>query len=464
MNAQPSVWIVDDDASIRWVLDKALSDAGWRTTVFDNAGDVLRQVQSENPAVIITDIRMPGTDGLELLQYLNERTPSLPVIVMTAHTDLENALSAYQSGAFEYLPKPFDLNEAVGLLHRALEKHSQTQPAPTLQAEMTEASIIGEAKSMQAVFRVIGRLSKSTINVLICGETGTGKELVAGAIHHNSPRHNGPFVAINIAAIPAELLESELFGHEKGAFTGAHARREGRFEQARGGTLFLDEIGDMPIDLQTRLLRILSDGTFYRLGGHEQLRTDARIIAATNQDLDAKVRAQSFREDLYHRLNVMAVTLPPLRARQEDIEPLALLFLDQAARELGVEPKQLNDSVLTVLARRHWPGNVRQLENLCRQVTVMAPGRAISLTDLPDEFGVDVPAADPGWEQQLQTAVQKKLDLGQSEILDEMGPQFERVLLQTALSFTRGRKQEAARRLGWGRNTLTRKLKELQLD
>jgi two-component system nitrogen regulation response regulator GlnG len=464
MNAQPSVWIVDDDASIRWVLDKALSDAGWRTTVFDNAGDVLRQVQSKNPDVIITDIRMPGIDGLELLQYLSERTPSLPVIVMTAHTDLENALSAYQAGAFEYLPKPFDLNEAVSLLNRALEKHSQTPPVPPLQVGMTEASIIGEAKAMQAVFRVIGRLSKSTINVLICGETGTGKELVAGAIHHNSPRHNGPFVAINIAAIPAELLESELFGHEKGAFTGAHARREGRFEQARGGTLFLDEIGDMPIDLQTRLLRVLSNGTFYRLGGHEQLRTDARIIAATNQDLDAKVQVQCFREDLYHRLNVMAVTLPPLRARQEDIEPLTLLFLDQAARELGVEPKHLDDSVLAVLARQHWPGNVRQLENLCRQVTVMAPGRVISLTDLPDDFGVGVPAADSGWEQQLEIAVQRKLDLGQSEILDEIGPQFERVLLQTALSFTHGRKQEAARRLGWGRNTLTRKLKELQLD
>ncbi|HIN44111.1 MAG TPA: nitrogen regulation protein NR(I) [Gammaproteobacteria bacterium] len=464
MNTPPSVWIVDDDASIRWVLDKALSGAGWQTTLFDNAGDVLRQVQCGNPDVIITDIRMPGTDGLELLQYLNERTPSLPVIVMTAHTNPNNALSAYQAGAFEYLPKPFDLDEAVDLVHRALEKHSQTPPARALQVEMAEASIIGEAKAMQAVFRVIGRLSKSAINVLICGETGTGKELVAGAIHRNSPRHNGPFVAINIAAIPTELLESELFGHEKGAFTGAHARREGRFEQARGGTLFLDEIGDMPIDLQTRLLRVLSNGTFYRLGGHEQLLTDVRIIAATNQDLDAKVRAQCFREDLYHRLNVMAVTLPPLRARQEDIEPLALLFLDQAARELGVEPKQLESSVLTVLARQHWPGNVRQLENLCRQLTAMAPGPVITLTDLPDDFGAGTPVEHPGWEQQLETAVQRKLDLGQSGILDEIGPQFERVLLQTALSFTHGRKQEAARRLGWGRNTLTRKLKELKLD
>ena len=468
MKQKPMIWIVDDDASMRWVLDKALTGAGWKTQVFENAGDVLTAIESVQPDAIITDIRMPGASGLDLTRILVEKFPTLPVIVMTAHTDMDNALAAYREGAFEYLPKPFDLDDAVALVRRALEKQTAASPAQPVESTAQPHTLIGEAQAMQAVFRMIGRLAGSHINVLICGESGTGKELVARAIYANSPRSEAPFIAINSAAIPAELLESELFGHEKGAFTDAHARRAGRFEQAQGGTLFLDEIGDMPVGLQARLLRVLSDGTFYRVGGHEELQADVRVIAATNQDLESRVRDKRFREDLYHRLNVMAVTLPPLRDRREDIQGLARRFLDQAARELAVEPKQLDRQALAMLVRQSWPGNVRQLENLCRQLTVLAPGQVISVTDLPAgmaaELDADAGPSASGWQLLLEETVQHKLTLGQNAILAEVGPQFERVLLRTALAFTRGRKQEAARRLGWGRNTLTRKLKELEID
>ncbi|MDP6314448.1 MAG: nitrogen regulation protein NR(I) [Arenicellales bacterium] len=467
MNKRTRVWVVDDDASIRWVLDKALGSAGFAATVFDNADDVLARVRRTPPDVIITDIRMPGTSGLDLLKALGEQLPQLPVIVMTAHSDLDSAVSAYRGGAFEYLPKPFDLEEAVALVGRALQKktaQSVDQSADSAQP----AGMIGEAPAMQEVFRVIGRLSKSHMNVLISGESGTGKELAARAIYRNSPRAEQSLVAINTAAIPAELLESELFGHEKGAFTGAQEQRQGRFEQADHGTLFLDEIGAMPFELQTRLLRVLADNTFYRVGGHKQLAVDVRVIAATNQDLEERVRDQRFREDLYHRLNVIAIRLPALRERREDVPALAKTFLTRAAGELEVESKQLDEAALAMLVACDWPGNVRQLENLCRRLTVMAPGRIITTTDLPTEVrgqGAAVTGTVANdWQQLLVQAVTTRLERGQHDILAEVGPQFERTLLRTALSFTGGRKQEAARWLGWGRNTLTRKLKELGID
>ena len=467
MNKRTRVWVVDDDASIRWVLDKALGSAGFAATVFDNADDVLARVRRTPPDVIITDIRMPGTSGLDLLKALGEQLPQLPVIVMTAHSDLDSAVSAYRGGAFEYLPKPFDLEEAVALVGRALQKktaQSVDQSADSAQP----AGMIGEAPAMQEVFRVIGRLSKSHMNVLISGESGTGKELAARAIYRNSPRAEQSLVAINTAAIPAELLESELFGHEKGAFTGAQEQRQGRFEQADHGTLFLDEIGAMPFELQTRLLRVLADNTFYRVGGHKQLAVDVRVIAATNQDLEERVRDQRFREDLYHRLNVIAIRLPALRERREDVPALAKTFLTRAAGELEVESKQLDEAALATLVACDWPGNVRQLENLCRRLTVMAPGRIITTTDLPTEVrgqGAAVTGTVANdWQQLLVQAVTTRLERGQHDILAEVGPQFERTLLRTALSFTGGRKQEAARWLGWGRNTLTRKLKELGID
>ena len=464
MSQGSSVWVVDDDASIRWVLEKALSNAGFAVTLFDNADDVLKRVRREQPDVIVTDIRMPGTSGLELLEVLGSDAPDLPVIVMTAHSDLDSAVSAYQGGAFEYLPKPFDLEEAVALVGRALQKKAleDTQSKVTKR----DSEIIGEAPAMQTVFRVIGRLSGSQMNVLISGESGTGKELVARAIYRNSLRSAKPFVAINTAAIPAELLESELFGHEKGAFTGAQEQRRGRFEQASGGTLFLDEIGDMPLELQTRLLRVLSDGTFFRVGGHQELTADVRVVAATNQDLGRRVAEGRFREDLFHRLNVIGIKLPPLRERLEDIPALADVFLHKAATELEVEPKRLDSNALQVLCEATWPGNVRELENLCRRLTVLAPGATITSVDLPADVSTQSMATESSqnWQRLLEEAAAERFARGQKDILSELGPDFERVLLRTALGFTGGRKQEAARWIGWGRNTLTRKLKELDVD
>ena len=464
MSQGSSVWVVDDDASIRWVLEKALSNAGFAVTLFDNADDVLKRVRREQPDVIVTDIRMPGTSGLELLEVLGSDAPDLPVIVMTAHSDLDSAVSAYQGGAFEYLPKPFDLEEAVALVGRALQKKAleDTQSKATKR----DSEIIGEAPAMQTVFRVIGRLSGSQMNVLISGESGTGKELVARAIYRNSLRSAKPFVAINTAAIPAELLESELFGHEKGAFTGAQEQRRGRFEQASGGTLFLDEIGDMPLELQTRLLRVLSDGTFFRVGGHQELTADVRVVAATNQDLGRRVAEGRFREDLFHRLNVIGITLPPLRERLADIPALADVFLHKAATELEVEPKRLDSNALQVLCEATWPGNVRELENLCRRLTVLAPGATITSVDLPADVSTQSMATESSqnWQRLLEEAAAERFARGQKDILSELGPDFERVLLRTALGFTGGRKQEAARWIGWGRNTLTRKLKELDVD
>ncbi|MGL5185643.1 MAG: nitrogen regulation protein NR(I), partial [Plesiomonas shigelloides] len=411
------VWVVDDDSAIRWVLDKALSSSQIRCETFDSAAAVLDALQQSKPDVLLSDIRMPGMDGLTLLGQLQQQAPQLPVIIMTAHSDLDAAVSAYQRGAFDYLPKPFDLDEAVALVERALQHSLELRQQRTPANEPVrgaQSEIIGEAPAMQEVFRAIGRLSRTAISVLINGESGTGKELIAHALHRHSPRASAPFIALNMAAIPKDLIESELFGHEKGAFTGAGAVRQGRFEQANGGTLFLDEIGDMPLDIQTRLLRVLADGQFYRVGGHTPLHVDVRIIAATHQDLEARVREGQFREDLFHRLNVIRLQLPALRERRQDIAALSRHFLLSAARELGVEAKTLHPDTLRVMSEFHWPGNVRQLENICRGLTVMAAGKEIFVSDLPAELtrpasSVDTAASALNWQQPLQQWVLQQL-------------------------------------------------------
>jgi two-component system nitrogen regulation response regulator GlnG len=460
MAKQGIVWVIDDDRSIRWVLEKALEQADLTVKTFDAAHGIVELLDRARPDVIVTDIRMPGISGLDLLAAIHDKAPEIPVIIMTAHTDLDSAVASYRGGAFEYLPKPFDVDEAVRLVRRAIE-HRRRQRAETPSAEPVP-EIIGSAASMQEVFRAIGRLSGSNLSVLINGESGTGKELVARALHNHSPRADKPFIAINIAAIPSELLESELFGHEKGAFTGAASQRKGWFEQAHGGTLFLDEIGDMPAELQTRLLRVLQDGRFYRVGGHDQVNSDVRIIAATNQDLEGRVQEGRFREDLFHRLNVIRIHLPPLRERREDIPVLAKHFLKKSAHELGGEPKRLGPETEQYFSQLPWPGNVRQLENACRWLTVMAAGQSVRIEDLPPELrtGGAEGLAERDWEQGLRKLVETQLARGESEIFKDINERFERVLMEAALKATGGRKQDAAKRLGWGRNTLTRKLQE----
>ncbi len=465
MSETPSIWVVDDDRAIRWVLEKALAQAGMRVRLFENGDQARAELNREVPQALVTDIRMPGLDGLGLLQCLSERHPQVPVIIMTAYSDLDSAVAAYQGGAFEYLPKPFDVDEAVDLVRRALQQQAEKTPPPSIKTPDSE--IIGSAPAMQEVFRAIGRLSRSHITVLLTGESGTGKELVARALHRHSPRADGPFIALNTAAIPRELLESELFGHERGAFTGALSQRRGRFEQADGGSLFLDEIGDMPAELQTRLLRVLADGTFFRVGGHTPLKVDVRIIAATHQNLEQQVEAGKFREDLYHRLNVIRVHLPPLRQRREDVPELAQYFLQRVARELAVESKTLPPETLDYLSQLDWPGNVRQLENTCRWLTVMASSQIILLEDLPPELRAQRPSAqveNQNWETGLRRWAEQRLQNHGEDLLAEALPRFERALIHTALQYTAGHRQEAARLLGWGRNTLTRKIKELGLQ
>ncbi|BCX88044.1 two-component system, NtrC family, nitrogen regulation response regulator GlnG [Methylomarinovum tepidoasis] len=462
------IWIIDDDQSIRWVLEKALSKAGFRVCLFAEASEPERLLRHTRPDVLLTDIRMPGTDGLTLLRQIRQRHPQLPVIVMTAHSDLDSAVAALHGGAFEYLPKPFDLDEMVQVVRRACQEPGLGETSPPPEADAPE--IIGAAPAMQAVFRAIGRLARSPVTVLITGESGTGKELVARALHRHSPRAGGPFIALNMAAIPKDLLESELFGHEKGAFTGADQRRSGRFEQAHGGTLFLDEIGDMPAELQTRLLRVLAEGEFYPLGAHTPRKVDVRIIAATHQNLETLVAEGRFREDLYHRLNVIRIPLPPLRQRREDIPALLHHFLKRAATELQTEPKTLRPDVETFLSRLDWPGNVRQLENLCRWLTVMAPGNVVHMEDLPPELRRPAePAAETApttdrWTEALACWTEQALAEGHPNIAKEAIAEAERILIRTALHHTRGRRQDAARLLGYGRNTLTRKINELGLD
>ncbi|WP_420933789.1 nitrogen regulation protein NR(I) [Alteromonas sp. A081] len=465
-----SVWIVDDDSSIRWVLQKALQAADISCLSFENPEDLLRQIQSgQAPEVIISDIRMPQMDGMTLLNEVHSSHPLLPVIIMTAHSDLDSAVNAYQKGAFEYLPKPFDIDEAVTLTQRALDHSREQSSASKVQPDEVVTEIIGEAPAMQEVFRAIGRLSRSSISVLINGQSGTGKELVAHALHRHSPRSSKPFIALNMAAIPADLVESELFGHEKGAFTGAQAARQGRFEQADGGTLFLDEIGDMPLDVQTRLLRVLADGQFYRVGGHQSVSVDVRIIAATHQNLEIRVAEGKFREDLFHRLNVIRVHLPSLSERREDIPLLTRHFLRRAAKELNVDAKSISKNAERVMSQLPWPGNVRQLENVCRWLTVMASGQEVIPSDLPPEIhsdgSVESAAVTVGdWPELLANWTDKQLRDGANDILNNAMLTFEKVMLERALHHTHGHKQEAAKRLGWGRNTLTRKLKELGIN
>ena len=509
------IWIVDDDQSIRFVLEKALLRENLPTRSFTNPQEVLKALnetpESEGPQILVSDIRMPGGSGLDLLEKVKEKLPGLPVIIMTAFSDLDSAVSAFQGGAFEYLPKPFDLPKALELIHRAVEESQREEVA---QESLTAApEMLGQAPAMQDVFRAIGRLSQSNVTVLITGESGSGKELVARALHKHSPRGGGPFVAINTAAIPKDLLESELFGHERGAFTGAQTMRRGRFEQAEGGTLFLDEIGDMPFDLQTRLLRVLSDGHFYRVGGHSAVKANVRVIAATHQNLEQRVKEGVFREDLFHRLNVIRLRLPALRERREDVPMLTRFFLQQSAKQLGVEPKRISDAALRLLSGFDFPGNVRQLENVCHWLTVMAPAQMIEVKDLPPEvlsavgdavppelsvpaepvapvFAAPAPTAAPAewspvvheapavasvgapatsapvsaWELGLQAEARSLLEAGRTDVWDVLTRRFESKLIQTALANTRGRRIEAAMKLGIGRNTITRKIQELGLE
>ena len=459
-----SVWIVDDDESVRWVLEQALKQAQMIPRCFDSAEAFFDELQRDRPDVLVTDIRMPQMSGLELLETLGARDPDLPVIVMTAHSDLDSAVAAYKGGAFEYLPKPFDIDEAVELVSRAAQARPQVA-TPGAVAE--PRTIIGQAPAMQEVFRAIGRLSRTSMTVLITGESGTGKELVARALHENSPRAAQPFIALNTSAIAAELLESELFGHEKGAFTGADQRRIGRFEQADGGTLFLDEIGDMSAALQTRLLRVLAENEFFRVGGQKTISVDVRVIAATHQDLSRAVEAGEFREDLYHRLNVMRIEVPPLRARREDIAELARFYLGKAAEELSLVPKTLSPEATQLLVNYDWPGNVRELVNLCRRLTVTAAGREITAYDLPADISGAVGAASAGteWTSGLaRWAAGRLAGEHKRTLLDEARPEFERTLIEAAMRRSHGKRLQAAKLIGWGRNTLTRKLKELGLD
>jgi two-component system nitrogen regulation response regulator GlnG len=470
MTKPETVWIIDDDKSIRWVVEKALQKAGIITRSFSAGKELLTALQDDLPDALITDIRMPGMDGLELLDRVQHSHPNLPVIVMTAHSDLESAVSAFHGGAFEYLPKPFDIKEVVNLAQRACIHGRQQQDDAHRTATSTiepTPEIIGEAPAMQEVFRAIGRLARSHITVLINGESGTGKELVAKALHRHSPRAKNPFIALNMAAIPKDLMESELFGHEKGAFTGAQLRRAGRFEQANGGTLFLDEIGDMPAELQTRLLRVLADGEFYPVGAHLAVKVDVRIIAATHQDLETLVEQGRFREDLFHRLNVIRIHIPALRERKQDIPLLLRHFLHQAASELGVENKILKPEAEVFLSTLEWPGNVRQLENSCRWLTVMASGREIYLHDLPPELlntATEKEVVGTNWESLLRTWVDQQLLSKEAEVAKQTIPAVEAILIKAALNFTRGKRHEAAILLGYGRNTLTRKIKELGIE
>lgn len=458
------IWILDDDKSIRWVFEKALARADLAFKTFSSTADALEMLEKELPQVIVSDIRMPGGSGLDFLTEVKEKHPDIPVIIMTAYSDLESAVAAFQHGAFEYLAKPFDVDQALDVIKRAVDE-TLRQDVESVALEETP-EIIGQAPAMQEVFRAIGRLSRSHATVLINGESGSGKELVASALHKHSPRANSPFIAINTAAIPKDLLESELFGHERGAFTGAQAARRGRFEQADNGTLFLDEIGDMPAELQTRLLRVLSDGQFYRVGGHQPIKVNVRVIAATHQNLEERVKLGLFREDLFHRLNVIRLPLPALRERREDIPLLAKFFLQQSALTLGVEAKVLTDDALKYLSTVSWSGNVRQLENVCHWLTVMAPGQNVDVADLPPELKENSTKtiSDNSWQDVLSQEVADALNRGETGILEAMTKDFERVMITNALQHTDGRRIEAATRLGMGRNTLTRKIQELGID
>jgi len=454
------IWIVDDDESIRWVLERGLSEKGMDVKTFDSASKVIKKLETENPQLILTDIKMPGKSGIDLLDEVKELRPEIPIIIMTAHSDLESAVESYEHGAWEYLPKPFDIEEAVSMVQRATSKEGQEKE----EVSDSKAEIVGEAPAMQEVFRAIGKLSNSNSTVLLMGQSGTGKELVAKALYEHSPRKGNPFIALNMADIPKELLEAELFGHEKGAFTGADEKRIGRFEQANGGTLFLDEIGDMPLETQTRLLRVLSNGEFYRVGGREPIKVDVRIITATHQNLEELVKQGIFREDLFHRLNVIKLLLPQLNERKEDIPALVKHFFQKSSEELKEEKKYLSEEVENYFKTLSWPGNVRQLENICRWLTVMSPSKEVRLEDLPEELKLENTEEENNWKKVLRAWSENYLANGQTNLLEEVGPEFERTLIAVALNKTKGKKKEAANLLGWGRNTLSRKIKELGLE
>ena len=459
MDKDDSVWIIDDDESIRWVLEKSLSEKGFNVASFESAHQVLKKLETDSPNVIISDIRMPGTSGLDLLDQVKNIRPEIPIIIMTAHSDLESAVESYEHGAWEYLPKPFDIDEAIQIVERAIKRDDKK--IEQLEEE-TKAEIIGEASSMQEVFRAIGKLSNSNSTVLLVGESGTGKELVAKAIYQHSPRRDKTYIALNMADIPKDLLEAELFGHERGAFTGADEKRIGRFEQANEGTLFLDEIGDMPLETQTRLLRVLSNGEFYRVGGREPIRVNVRIIAATHQNLESRVKNGSFREDLFHRINVIKLNLPKLNERKEDITSLAKHFLKISSREIrDQETKYLSKEVEEYFMHLPWPGNVRQLENVCRWLTVMSPSLEIRIEDLPKDLIIDSSNTKQDWSDILKIWAEETLLKGETKILDIAIPEFEKTLIKAALNKSMGKKKEAAKLLGWGRNTLTRKIKEI---
>ncbi len=454
------IWVVDDDESIRWVLERGLSENGIGVETFDSANKVIKKLETENPSLILTDIKMPGKSGIDLLDEVKELRPEIPIIIMTAHSDLESAVESYEHGAWEYLPKPFDIEEAVSMVQRATAKESSEET----ETNKSKAEIIGEAPAMQEVFRAIGKLSNSNSTVLLIGQSGTGKELVAKALYQHSPRKENSFIALNMADIPKDLLEAELFGHEKGAFTGADEKRVGRFEQANGGTLFLDEIGDMPLETQTRLLRVLSNGEFYRVGGREPIKVDVRIITATNQNLEELVKNGEFREDLFHRLNVIKLSLPKLNERKEDIPELVKHFFQKSSEELQEEKKFLSEEVENYFRTLSWPGNVRQLENTCRWLTVMSPSKEVKLEDLPDELKLENSEEENNWKAVLKSWSENYLENGKKNLLEEVGPEFERTLIRVALNKTKGKKKEAAELLGWGRNTLTRKIKELSIE
>ena len=454
------IWIVDDDESIRWVLERGLSEKGMDVKTFDSASKVIKKLETENPQLILTDIKMPGKSGIDLLDEVKELRPEIPIIIMTAHSDLESAVESYEHGAWEYLPKPFDIEEAVSMVQRATSVEGKEKE----EISDSKAEIVGEAPAMQEVFRAIGKLSNSNSTVLLMGQSGTGKELVAKAVYEHSPRKGDAFIALNMADIPKELLEAELFGHEKGAFTGADEKRIGRFEQANGGTLFLDEIGDMPLETQTRLLRVLSNGEFYRVGGREPIKVDVRIITATHQNLEELVKQGIFREDLFHRLNVIKLLLPQLNERKEDIPALVKHFFQKSSEELKEEKKYLSEEVENYFKTLSWPGNVRQLENICRWLTVMSPSKEVRLEDLPEELKLENTEEENNWKKVLRAWSENYLANGQTNLLEEVGPEFERTLINVALNKTKGKKKEAASLLGWGRNTLSRKIKELGLE
>ena len=454
------IWIVDDDESIRWVLERGLSEKGMDVKTFDSASKVIKKLETENPQLILTDIKMPGKSGIDLLDEVKELRPEIPIIIMTAHSDLESAVESYEHGAWEYLPKPFDIEEAVSMVQRATSVEGKEKE----EISDSKAEIVGEAPAMQEVFRAIGKLSNSNSTVLLMGQSGTGKELVAKALYEHSPRKGDAFIALNMADIPKELLEAELFGHEKGAFTGADEKRIGRFEQANGGTLFLDEIGDMPLETQTRLLRVLSNGEFYRVGGREPIKVDVRIITATHQNLEELVKQGIFREDLFHRLNVIKLLLPQLNERKEDIPALVKHFFQKSSEELKEEKKYLSEEVENYFKTHSRPGNVRQLENICRWLTVMSPSKEVRLEDLPEELKLENTEEENNWKKVLRAWSENYLANGQTNLLEEVGPEFERTLITVALNKSKGKKKEAANLLGWGRNTLSRKIKELGLE